>query len=187
VETSSNYNLLAVWCCFIVVRKSKLSAASSSSSSSNSLMTILTDESVRNTVRITLYIRVRQISLTIIRPHRSTTYVDVAYCYRPSSMVCRSVCLSVCHTSGPAKTAEPIKILFGLWARMGPRNHLLDERPEMLMNVSMEIMATIFGFLYMGSHWRHLAYTTEPSVCGSDAALCQITLTTCLVQCRTRI
>jgi len=26
---------------------------------------------------------------------------------------------------------------------------------------------------------RHLANTTEPSVCGGDAALCQITLTTC--------
>jgi len=47
---------------------------------------------------------------------------------------------------------------------MGPKNHLLDEMPEMLMNVSMEIMATIFGFLYMGSHWRHLAYTTTVRV-----------------------
>ena len=32
----------------------------------------------------------------IVRPHRSTTYVDVAYCYGTSSVVCRSVCLSVC-------------------------------------------------------------------------------------------
>ena len=24
-------------------------------------------------------------------------------------------------------------------------------------------MATIFGFLYMSAHWRHLANTTEPS------------------------
>jgi len=31
-----------------------------------------------------------------------------------------------------------------------------------------------------GAHWRNLANTTEPSVCGGDAALCQITLTTCL-------
>jgi len=30
---------------------------------------------------------------------------------------------------------------------------------------------------YMGAHWRHLANTTEPSVLGGDAALCQITLT----------
>jgi len=30
------------------------------------------------------------------------------------------------------------------------------------------------------ARWRHLANTIELSVCGSDAALCQITLTTCL-------
>jgi len=30
------------------------------------------------------------------------------------------------------------------------------------------------------AHWRHPANTIEPPVCGSDAALCQITLTTCL-------
>ena len=35
----------------------------------------------------------------VIRPHRSTTYVDAAYFYRPSSVVCRSVC----HTSKPCK------------------------------------------------------------------------------------
>jgi len=68
-------------------------------------------------------------------------------------------------------------------------------------------MATVFGFLYMGctrwqrltrvvtekgrktvvvwwwwyiwgAHWRHLANTTELSMCGGDAALCQITFTT---------
>jgi len=37
-----------------------------------------------------------------------------------------------------------------------------------------------FLALYMwGAHWRHLKNTTEPSMCGGDAALCQITLTTC--------
>jgi len=41
-------------------------------------------------------------------------------------------------------------------------------------------MATIFFcFLYMGAHWLQLANTTEPSVCGVDAAFCQITSTTC--------
>ena len=34
-----------------------------------------------------------------IRPHRSTTYLDAAYCYRPTSVVCRSVC----HTSEPCR------------------------------------------------------------------------------------
>jgi len=39
------------------------------------------------------------IIIIIIRPHRSTTYVDAAYCYRPSSVAC----WSVCHTSEPCK------------------------------------------------------------------------------------
>ena len=45
-----------------------------------------------------------------------------------------------------------------------------------------DAMATSFVFLYMDRiHWRRLANTTEPSVCGGDAALCQITLSTCLI------
>ena len=40
----------------------------------------------------------------------------------------RSVCLSVTVVS-PAKTAEPIEKPFGLWPRMGPRNHVLDGVP----------------------------------------------------------
>jgi len=31
-----------------------------------------------------------------------------------------------------------------------------------------------------GALWRHMANTTEPSMCGGDAACCQITLATCL-------
>jgi len=37
-----------------------------------------------------------QLTVVVVRPHRSTTYVDAAYCYRPSSVVCLSVGLSVC-------------------------------------------------------------------------------------------
>ena len=33
--------------------------------------------------------------------------------------------------------------------------------------------------LYGGAHWRRLANTSEQSVRGGNAALCQITLTTC--------
>ena len=36
------------------------------------------------------------------------------------------------------------------------------------------------AFYIWGAHWRHLKNTTEPSMCGGNAALCQITLTTCL-------
>jgi len=58
-----------------------------------------------------------------------------------------------------AKTAEPIEMLFGIWTRVGLGNHVLCG----------------------GAHWRHLENTTEPSTCGSDAACCQITFTTCLI------
>ena len=41
-------------------------------------------------------------------------------------------------------------------------------------------MATIFlAFCICGAHWHHLSNTSELSMCGSDAALCHITLTTC--------
>jgi len=39
---------------------------------------------------------------TIIRLHRSTAYVDAAHSYRPSSVVC----LSVCHSSEPCKNGS---------------------------------------------------------------------------------
>jgi len=48
----------------------------------------------------------------IFRPHRSNTYIDVAYCYRLWS-VNLLVGLSVTLMS-PAKTAEPIEMPFGL-------------------------------------------------------------------------
>ena len=51
-------------------------------------------------------------------------YLFAAYCYRRSSVVCLSVCLSVT-TVIPAKTAEPMEITFGLWIPVGPRNHVL--------------------------------------------------------------
>jgi len=56
----------------------------------------------------------------------------------------------------PTKTAEPIDISFGMWTRFGPEKHVLDG----------------------GTHWHNQANTIEPSVCGGDAALYQITLTT---------
>jgi len=31
------------------------------------------------------------------------------------------------------------------------------------------------------AHWRHLANTVEPSMCGGDVACCQITLSICLI------
>ena len=44
-----------------------------------------------------------------------------------------------------AKTAEPIGMLFGLWAQMGRRNHVLDWGPQVLRDVAM---ATNFGMQF---------------------------------------
>jgi len=60
----------------------------------------------------------------IIRPHRSTAYVDVAYCYGRNGVVCRSVCHS------PAKTAGPSEMSCGVWTRVGPGNHVLLGDPD---------------------------------------------------------
>jgi len=68
------------------------------------------------------------------------------YCYSRSSVVCRSVSLYLCHDR--KKTAEPIEMPFGLWTRVGPRKHVLDE----------------------GADWPHLTNTTEPPMSGGDAA-----------------
>ena len=64
-------------------------------------------------------LRYEQVSRRIIRPHRSTTYVDAAYCYRLSIVVCRSLTLV-----SPAK-AEVIEQQFGLRTWVGPKNHML--------------------------------------------------------------
>jgi len=39
-------------------------------------------------------------------------YIDAAYCYRPTSVVCRSACLP--QQSALQKTAEPIEMPFGI-------------------------------------------------------------------------
>jgi len=62
-----------------------------------------------------------------------------------------SVCLSV--TVSPAKTAELIEIPFRIGTRMGPMKHV-DDRAQ----------------------WYHLLNIIKPSMCGGDAAFCQITL-----------
>jgi len=67
------------------------------------------------------------------------------------------------------KTAELIDLPFGLWTRVGLRKHKFS---------------CIRQVARMCSHalWHHLANTIELSVCCGDAALCQITLTTCYLR-----
>jgi len=55
--------------------------------------------------------------------------------------VASSVGLSITLVSH-AKTAEPIEMPSGLWARMGSRNHVSDGSPAVLRDVAM---TTNFG------------------------------------------
>ena len=58
-----------------------------------------------------------------------TKYIDAVYCYRPSSVVCRSVCRSGTLVNR-AKTAEPMEMPFGFRSRVGTGNHVLDGGPD---------------------------------------------------------
>jgi len=68
-----------------------------------------------------------------------------------------------------AKTAEPIDLPFGLWTLVGRRKHKFNR---------IRKMASMCP--HGRAHWRHLANAIELSICGGDAVLCQITLTTSL-------
>jgi len=61
----------------------------------------------------------------LFRLHPSTMYLDVAYCYRLNSTVCRSVTVV-----SPVKTVELVEMQFGLTTWVGPRNHVLDGSPD---------------------------------------------------------
>jgi len=67
-----------------------------------------------------------------------------------------------------AKMAEPIDLPFRLLYRVGRRKH---KRNRIRQDAPI--------CPHWRTHWRHLANTTESCFCGGDAALCQITLTTC--------
>jgi len=85
------------------------------------------------------------------------------------SVVCRSVTTVI-----SAKTAEPIR------TRVGPGHVRRSMYWKRLSRGQNRYGADAgWGVLDEGAHCRNLANTTEPSVCGGDAALRQIALTTC--------
>jgi len=53
---------------------------------------------------------------------------------------------------------------------------LLNADSANILQLRDVAMATIFRFVYQCAYWYHLANTTELSMCGGDADLCQITL-----------
>jgi len=60
--------------------------------------------------------------IDVARPHRSS-YVDAAYCYIRSSVVCRAASASVV---SHAKIAEPTENPFEMWTPVEPRKGTLD-------------------------------------------------------------
>lgn len=69
--------------------------------------------------------------------------LDAAYCYR-----CGMNCVSVGHTMSCVKMTEPIHVLFGMWTRVGPRNHVLGgvriplEEGVILEDISQPVVST---------------------------------------------
>ena len=94
------------------------------------------------------------VSLFTFRPYCSS-YVDAAYCYRRSRVVCLS------RSSALQKRLNWSRCRLGC-ALGCARKHVL----------------------WGSAHWLHLVYTIEPSLCGGGVALCQITLTTCSISLR---
>ena len=62
---------------------------------------------------------------------------------------------------------------------VGFRGKLSDEDIADVEVVRDVAMATIYWLSIYGAHWCHLANMTEASMCGGNAALSIITLTTC--------
>jgi len=125
--------------------------------------------------------------------------VVAAYCYGLSIVLWHSVGLSVTIVS-PAKTAEPMEIPFGIWTRVGPRNHVLDGGPDphtLMDDFERQRGRTttcldMSGGRYTQSyspgaalvrcrcrlvcsrwvaHWRSLANTIEPCLCRCAATM----------------
>jgi len=128
-----------------------------------------------------------------------TICIDAVYCYGQSSVVCRSVCLLVCLSVilvSTAKTAEPIEIWDAVWVEDsgGPGEPLLDwvQIPhgndtlpwavQNWLNRSIcHLVVDLDGPKEAQIHRvRQMApmCPLEPSVCGGNTVLCQITLTT---------
>jgi len=54
-----------------------------------------------------------------------------------------------------------------------------DDTADFKVERDVAMADIVLAFYIWGAHFRHLGSRTEPSICGGDAALCQITLTTC--------
>ena len=78
---------------------------------------------------------VMQLAESLIRPHRSTA----AYCYRPSSMVCQTVC----HSSEPCKNGSIDRNSVWLEDSGGPSRQVLRDA-AMVTNFGTQFAITSF-------------------------------------------
>jgi len=101
-----------------------------------------------------------------------------------------SVCRSICHTSEPYKKRlnwSRCRLGWGLGWPWHPRRHYTVRPAKMAESIDLlfGLWSLICQVAPMCPHWssqrRNLANTIEPPICGGDAALLQITLTTCYV------
>jgi len=60
-----------------------------------------------------------------VRGHITSDATVPSVCVCLSVCVCVSLCVSVEHKRESRKTAEAIETRFGLWTRVGTRNHVL--------------------------------------------------------------
>jgi len=70
--------------------------------------------------------------------------------------------------NGRPKMAEPIDWPFGLWIWVNQRKHKFNRIRQVAPMCP-----------YGRARWRQVANIIEPSVCGGDAVLCQITFSIC--------
>jgi len=133
-------------------------------------------------------------------------YVYAAYCYRWSSVVCMTFCRSVCHDREPCRNgwadwdavwdvhsggpSEPCITWGNRSSHAWTGNFEGVKGPAQDMSGGRYIQSNSAGGrtgtarmpnegTRWSARWRNLANTTELSVRGGDAALCQITSTTC--------
>jgi len=122
--------------------------------SGRSKLTRSASDDVTSTTANVLYAEIQtEVCYTLYSRTTYVAYVDAAYCYRPSSVVCQSVC----HCSESCQNGWTDRDAVWDLDSGGPKK----------------------ACIRWGAHWRHLANTIEPSLRGGNAACCQIILTTC--------
>jgi len=105
------------------------------------------------------------LSVTIVSPAKTAEPIEISFgmlpWVGPGNRVLDGVQIPPCERAVLRGKGRPIVkyrdcLPFGMWTRVGPRQHALN----------------------WGARWLHLANTIEPSVCGVDVAWCEIILTT---------